>query len=112
MSPIALDAQAAATRTLVIAKVIAKVIGRVIAKPCTGQRVPGARERATVQLPEPEISGLQVRVMAAGRGSRAAADTVLRQSGAAVAGASVVVAVEEDSAAAGVAVVGVAPTSG
>ena len=86
MSPIALDARAA-RRTLVIAR------------PCTGQRVPGAGERPTAQLPEPEISDLlQARVMAAGRGSRAA-DTVLQHSGAAgafaAAGASVVAAVSE-----------------
>jgi hypothetical protein len=102
MSPIALDAQAA-TRTLVIAR-------------------PRIGPRATVQLPEPEISGLlQVYVMAAGRGPRAAADTVLQHSGAVAAPEAVeVFTVVEDSGAvavvasavvAAVAVAGVARTS-
>jgi hypothetical protein len=73
-----------------------------------------------VQLPDPEISGLPLAcVMAAGRGSRAAADTVLQHSGAAgafaAAGASVVVVVVvvvvAGSEAAAVAVVGAARIS-
>jgi hypothetical protein len=71
-----------------------------------------------VQLPDPEISGLPLAcVMAAGRGSRAAADTVLQHSGAAgafaaaAAGGSVVVVVEASGAEAAVAAVGAARIS-
>jgi hypothetical protein len=71
-----------------------------------------------VQLPDPEISGLPLAcVMAAGRGSRAAADTVLQHSGAAgafaaaAAGGSVAVVAEASAAEAAVAAVGAARIS-